>query len=228
MSADPARCIRVWDLPTRVFHWLLALAVILLLITGKIGGDAMMWHSRLGYAVASLLLARIAWGFVGGHWSRFSAFAYSPRTVIGALGRGGGGGDPDFAVGHSPRGAMSVYAMLAFLVAQAGTGLFSDDQADFSGPLSIFVSNRMVRLLTRYHRNVGELVLIALVLLHVGAIAYYWIREGQNLVRPMWTGDKVVEVDAPPSRDDVKSRLMAALLLLVCSAFVAWVASLGG
>jgi hypothetical protein len=72
------------------------------------------------------------------------------------------------------------------------------------------------------------LVLIALVLLHVGAIAYYWIREGQNLVRPMWTGDKVVEVDAPPSRDDVKSRLMAALLLLVCSAFVAWVASLGG
>lgn len=226
MPARPARTIRVWDLPIRVFHWSLVVAVVALLITGKIGGDAMIWHSRLGYAVASLLLARIAWGFVGGHWSRFRAFAYSPRTLIGALRREV---DPNFAVGHSPSGALSIYAMLMFLVAQAGTGLFSDDGADFSGPLSAFVSNDTVRLLTGYHKNVGQWALIVLVLLHVGAIAYYWLRKGKDLVRPMWTGDKeTVDVSAPASRDDFRSRLAAALLLLLASAIVAWIASRGG
>jgi len=225
MSAASARCIRVWDLPTRVFHWSLAVAVVLLLITGKVGGDAMIWHSRLGYAVASLLLARVAWGFVGGYWSRFRAFAYSPRVVIDALRHPRGAG---LSVGHSPQGALSVYAMLIFLVAQAGTGLFSDDQADFSGPLSVFVSNRTVHLLTSYHKNIGELALIALVLLHVGAIAYYGLRRRENLVRPMWTGNKLVGIGAPHSRDDAKSRLAAALLLLMTSALIGWIASLGG
>jgi cytochrome b len=224
MSAHSARIIRVWDLPTRVFHWSLATAVIGLLITGRIGGDAMIWHSRLGYSVASLLLARMAWGFVGGHWSRFHSFAYSPRSVVDALRVGA---DPYIAVGHSARGALSVYAMLAFLMAQAGTGLFSDDQADFSGPLSVLVSNHAVRLITGYHKNVGQWALITLALLHVGAIAYYWIRKRENLVRPMWTGDKVVSGGAHASRDDWKSRLLAALLLLLASAVVGWIASVG-
>jgi cytochrome b len=224
MSAPSAHSIRVWDLPTRIFHWSLATAVIGLLITGKIGGDAMLWHSRLGYSVASLLLTRIAWGFVGGHWSRFRAFTCSPRAVVGALRRGGDGG---IVVGHSPRGALSVYAMLAFLAAQAATGLFSDDQADFSGPLSVLVSNHTVRLVTSYHRNIGQWSLIALVLLHVGAIAYHWLLRGEDLVRPMWTGDKVVSAGAPASRDDFKSRLLAALLLLLAAAIVAWIDSLG-
>lgn len=225
MPGDTLQTVRVWDLPTRLFHWSLAVGVIALLVTGKIGGAAMLWHSRVGYAVISLLLTRIAWGFVGGYWSRFPAFSYPPRSVIDYLRRPP---DPKLAVGHTPIGAVSVYAMLAFLVAQAGTGLFSDDRADFSGPLSIFVSNQTVRLLTAYHKNVGEVVLIALVLLHIGAVAYYHLRKGQDLIGPMWHGDKALGFSAPSSRDDAWSRLLSGVLLGLCSAAVAWLVKLGG
>ena len=77
--------IRVWDLPTRLFHWLLAACVIGLVVSGKIGGAAIVWHARLGYAVLALLLFRVVWGFAGGHWSRFGSFLYGPSSVIGYL-----------------------------------------------------------------------------------------------------------------------------------------------
>lgn len=217
--------VRVWDLPTRAFHWLLAACVIGLLVTGKMGGEAMAWHGRIGYLVASLLLFRLVWGVVGGHWSRFAAFSYSPRRVLDYI---RGHTNPSWVVGHSPLGAGSVYAMLIFLAAQVVTGLFSDDQVEFSGPLSILVSNRTVRLLTGYHKNIGEIVLIVLVLLHVSAIAYYQLRKGQKLLGPMLHGDKAVVADTPASRDDMRSRLLALAVLGVCGILVAWIVSLGG
>ena len=102
--------VRVWDLPTRVFHWTLAACVIALVATGQIGGSAMDWHFRFGYAVLTLLLFRLAWGFVGGHWSRFSSFLYAPSTVLRYL-RGQGG--PELSAGHNPLGAGSVFALPA-------------------------------------------------------------------------------------------------------------------
>ena len=99
-----AHRIRVWDLPTRLFHWLLALCVVGLVVTGKVGGAAMDWHARLGYAVLALLLFRLAWGFIGGHWSRFATFLYAPRSVGAYL---AGRGHPDHLVGHNPLGAGS-------------------------------------------------------------------------------------------------------------------------
>jgi len=111
--------IRVWDLPTRLFHWALVAAVIGLAITGTLGGNAMVWHFRFGYSVLTLLLFRIVWGLVGGRWSRFGAFIYSPASVINYL---KGKGKPEHGVGHSPIGAGSVFAMLGFLLAQAGAG----------------------------------------------------------------------------------------------------------
>jgi cytochrome b len=225
MALQQPHNVRVWDLPTRLFHWALAVAVVALLITAKIGGEAMVWHGRLGYAVGSLLLFRLMWGVVGGHWSRFAAFTYSPRVVLDYVrGRTAEG----LAVGHSPLGAGSVYAMLIFLAAQVATGLFSDDQVEFSGPLSILVSNRTVRLLTGYHKNIGEVVLIVLVVLHVAAIVYYQLRKGQKLVGPMLHGDKTVAFDVPASRDDARSRLLALVLWAACAALVAWVVSLDG
>src|SRR3954470_6752084 len=77
--------VRVWDLPTRLFHWLLVACVVLLVITGYVGGDAMQWHARFGYTVLTLLLFRIVWGFIGGHWSRFRSFLYTPSSVIAYL-----------------------------------------------------------------------------------------------------------------------------------------------
>lgn len=223
MAYDSPQRIRVWDLPTRVFHWSLAVCVIGLLITGKLGGEAMLWHSRIGYAVGSLLLFRLAWGLVGGHWSRFSAFSYSPRVVVDYL---KGRADPALAVGHTPLGAGSVFALLLFLAAQVASGLFSDDKEEFAGPLNILVSNQTADLLTGYHKSVGEPVLIALVLLHLGAIAYYHLRKRRNLLGPMWHGDKSLTFTAPSSRDDGRSRLLAAALFGLCCAAVAWLVAL--
>ncbi len=215
--------IRVWDLPTRLFHWALVAAVIGLAITGTLGGNAMVWHFRFGYSVLTLLLFRIVWGLVGGRWSRFGAFIYSPASVINYL---KGKGKPEHGIGHSPIGAGSVFAMLGFLLAQVGTGLLSDDEIAFSGPLTRFVSNATVGLATNYHKNIGKWILLALVVLHIAAIAFYLWRK-HNLVGAMLHGDKELVTAAPASRDDMASRLLALGVLLVCAAGVYWISSLG-
>lgn len=209
--------VRVWDLPTRVFHWALAACVIALVVTGQIGGSAMDWHFRLGYAVLTLLLFRLAWGLVGGHWSRFSSFLYAPSTVLRYL-RGQGG--PELSTGHNPLGAGSVFALLFFLLAQVATGLISDDEIASSGPLTSLVPSTWVSQATWYHHSVGKLVLIVLVTLHVTAILFYLLRKRQNLVRSMLLGDKEVEQALPSSRDDVRTRLLAIVLLAVCAGLV--------
>ena len=214
--------VRVWDLPTRVFHWSLAVTVICLAVSGLIGGNAMVWHFRFGYGVLALLLFRIVWGLVGGRWSRFGAFNYAPQSVINYL---KGNGKPEHSVGHSPIGAGSVFAMLAVLVAQVGSGLISDDEIAFAGPLTRFVSNASVSLATNYHKNIGKWLLLALVLMHIAAIVFYLWRK-HNLVGAMLHGDKELVVAVPPSRDDAASRISALVVLGLCAAFVAWIASL--
>lgn len=215
--------VRVWDLPTRFFHWALVACVIGLAITGTLGGNAMVWHFRFGYTVLALLLFRIVWGLVGGRWSQFGAFIYAPQSVINYL---KGRGKPEHGVGHSPIGAGSVFAMLGFLVAQVGTGLLSDDEIAFAGPLTRFVSNATVSLTTNYHKNIGKWVLLALVVLHIAAIIYYLSRK-HNLVGAMLHGDKELVVPAPPSRDDTVSRIAAVLILAVCGGVAYWVSTLG-
>ncbi|MBK5206155.1 MAG: cytochrome b/b6 domain-containing protein [Polaromonas sp.] len=214
--------VRVWDLPTRLFHWALVVCVTGLAITGTVGGNAMVWHFRLGHSVLALLLFRIIWGLVGGRWSRFCAFIYSPTSVINYI---KGQGKPEHGVGHSPIGAASVFAMLGFLLAQLGSGLFSDDEIAFSGPLTRFVSNAAVSLATHYHASIGKWVLLALVLLHLAAIIFY-LRRKNNLVGPMLHGDKSLEFDAPPSRDDTVSRAAALGILTACAALAYGVSSL--
>lgn len=214
--------VRVWDLPTRLFHWALVVCVIGQAITGTIGGNAMLWHFRLGYAVLALLLFRIIWGLVGGRWSRFGAFIYTPQSVINYL---KGQGQPEHSVGHSPIGAGSVFAMLGFLLMQVGSGLLSDDEIAFAGPLTRFVSNATVSLATSYHKNIGKWVLLALVLLHLLAIIFY-LRRKNKLVSAMLHGDKELVMPAPPSRDDTVSRVSALLILAACAAVAYWVSSL--
>lgn len=214
--------VRVWDLPTRIFHWSLVVGVMCLVVSGLIGGNAMVWHFRFGYTVLALLLFRVVWGLVGGRWSRFGAFIYAPQSVINYL---KGKGKPEHAVGHSPIGAGSVFAMLGFLLAQVGTGLLSDDEIAFAGPLTRFVSNANVSLATNYHKNIGKWILLVLVLLHIAAIVFYLWRK-HNLVNAMVHGDKDLVIAVASSRDDAASRVAAAVIFGICAAFVAWVASL--
>ena len=215
--------VRVWDLPTRVFHWALVLCVTGLAISGSVGGSAMVWHFRFGYAVLALLLFRITWGLVGGRWSRFAAFLYAPQSLLNYV---RGQGKPEHGVGHSPIGALSVFAMLGILIAQVSTGLLSDDEISFAGPLTGFVSNATVSLASNYHTEIGKWLLLGLVVLHIAAILFYLYRK-QNLVSPMLHGDKELTLAVPPSRDDALSRIAALLILLACAALAYWVSSLG-
>ncbi len=226
--AEPQlRAVRVWDLPTRLFHWLLTACVVGSFVSAKIGGAAMAWHLRLGYAVATLLLFRLVWGFVGGRWSRFGQFVRSPAAVLRYL-RGEARAGDWFDVGHSPLGALSVLAMLVFLAAQVSSGLFADDEIATTGPLIRFVSGATSLELTWYHKAVGQRVLLALVVLHLLAIVYY-IWRGRTLVRPMIGGDQAVDAarEVPAAADGAGRRLLAAALVAACAGGVAWLVSLG-
>lgn len=203
--------VRVWDLPTRLFHWALVVCVIGLITTAQLGGAAMLWHFQLGYFTLSLLLFRIVWGWVGGRWSRFSSFLYSPTALWRYIKQPTA---PHPSVGHSPLGALSVFALLAVLLLQVSSGLMSDDEISNAGPLSRFVSGYLVSNATDYHKNIGKFILLGLALLHVAAIFFYLFKKKENLIRPMVTGDKQLPSPMPPTRDDARNRLLALLLFL--------------
>ena len=217
--------IRVWDLPTRLFHWGLVACILALVVTGYTGGAAMAWHARIGYAVLTLLLFRLVWGVVGGRWSRFSSFIYSPGSVINYL---RGRPHPHHLIGHNPLGAGSVFVMLLFLLAQVATGLVGDDDTVFTGPLNRFVQSSQGLAATWYHKRVGQWILLGLVLLHISAVLYYLIRRKENLIHPMIHGDKTLPGAAPHARDSAGTRLLALAVLAVCGGAVAWLVSLGG
>jgi cytochrome b len=218
--------VRVWDLPTRLFHWALALAVIGLLITGTVGGGAMTWHFRLGYLVLALLAFRLVWGLVGGRWSRFASFIYAPGTVLRYL-RGDARPGEHLDVGHSPIGAGSVFAMLAFLIVQVGTGLVSDDEIANVGPLNKFVDTATGLAAMAWHKNIGQYIIIALVVLHIAAIVYYRLHKKRDLIGPMVSGDKLLTADVPACRDDTRTRLFALVLAVLAAGAAVWVMRLG-
>lgn len=219
--------VRVWDLPTRLFHWALAACVIFSVVSAKIGGNAMDWHFRSGYVVFTLLVFRLLWGLVGGRWSRFASFLYGPATLLRYL-RGASRADEHHEVGHSPLGALSVFAMLALLSAQVGSGLFADDEIASAGPLVKFVSGATSSLLTSWHKTFGQGLIIALVVMHVAAILVYRLRRGRDLVTPMLGGDKWLGAGVPSAVDTLATRGLALLLVALCGAGVATLVTLAG
>ena len=176
--------IRVWDLPTRVFHWTLALCVVGSFVTVKIGGNAMVWHGRIGVTVVGLLAFRLVWGLVGSTYARFSQFVPRPRAINDYI-RGQWQGE-----GHNPLGALSVLAMLGTLLLLVATGLFANDDIAFEGPLYALVGKEFSDRVAGMHRLIEPLTIL-LVLAHLGAIAYYVRFRKQTLIMPMITGWKV-------------------------------------
>lgn len=232
LSTSPAatattRPVRIWDLPTRLFHWLLVAAVVGLVITGNVGGNAMVWHFRLGVAVGALLLFRLVWGLVGGRWSRFASFFPTPGKLARYL-RGQAGPQEGLDIGHSPTGALSVFALLGLLLLQVGTGLFADNEIDSIGPLNQFVSGATAQLATSWHKGWGKTLLLVLVGLHLAAIVFYAVKKKLNLVGPMVHGDKMLPPATPASRDGWGQRALALVLLLAFAALARWVLGLGG
>lgn len=173
----------VWDLPTRLFHWLLVAAVGTAVVSGFIGGTAMTIHGQAGLTVAGLLTFRIVWGFVGSTHARFTSFVRGPAAIRAYLNGEWRG------LGHNPLGAFSVLALLAAGLLQVGTGLFGNDDIAFNGPLYPLVSKETSDVLIGWHARTVWL-LLTLVALHLAAIAFYARVRKDNLLKPMITGWK--------------------------------------
>ncbi len=217
--------IRIWDLPTRLFHGALVVCVLGLLITGQLGGNAMTWHFRLGYAVLTLLLFRLIWGVVGGYWSRWSQLPISPRRVQAYW---QGRSSWQDTAGHNPLGSWSILAFLLILTLQVSTGLISDDEIATMGPLSSLVPAQWVSWATSWHKAWGKLILVFLIVLHLLALVWYRWRKKQSLVPAMWHGHKTLPEQVPPSQDHARSRVTALILLMLSGLAVFCLVSLGG
>lgn len=216
--------IRVWDLPTRLFHWALVICIAGAFITIKIGGNAVETHFWFGYATLTLLLFRLSWGVVGGFYSRFLNFPLRPRYVLAYL-RGQSAELPLHAkVGHNPLGSLSVLGLLSALLFQTISGLFTNDDIASEGPLAVWISKDWSDFISELH-EANEAIILSLVGLHILAILFYTHFKRERLVPAMLTGDKTLETNessVPTSTDSYIKRALAAFLFAAAIGIVYW------
>ncbi len=217
-GAAPTR--RVWDIPTRVFHWSLVILIGWEWASSHLGGNAMTYHMWGGYAVLALIIFRVLWGFIGSTTAKFSAFLRSPKEMwryLLVLRTGHYNGGP----GHNPLGGWAVAAFLLSLAVQAGTGLFATDDILTAGPLNPLVSNRTADFLTLIHK-VNFDVLLGLIAVHVTAIALHKVLGGKNLVTPMITGRAPASHHGAFRTSLVFARPWLSLIAFGLSAVLTW------
>ena len=189
------RQIAIWDLPTRLFHWALVVAVALSYATGGEEGRWFTVHVLSGYAVAALLAFRLVWGFIGSAHSRFGDFIYGWRSVRDYVGRLVRLAPPRF-VGHNPLGGWMVVAMIVVLVASVVTGLVSGELGETAGPLlGVLAPTASGEAIAEVHEVLGNLVL-ALALVHIAAVFLDWALTGENLIASMLHGGKSLDDEA--------------------------------
>ena len=190
---EPVVAVRVWDVPTRLFHGGIALLVTANLVTGKfdsvLGASTLEWHKRCGYAILALVTFRLVWGFAGGTHARFASFLRGPGEVV-AYARSLASRRHPGSVGHNPMGGGAGVAMIAALGVQAATGLFLvQEDYGFAGPFSRFVSGAMSDRLNAVHKA-NFWVIASLVVLHLSAVAFHTVRWREDLVGAMLSGTK--------------------------------------
>jgi cytochrome b len=218
------RAVLVWDVPTRLFHWLLVALLVTSWITGKTGGDALRYHFWSGYAILTLVLFRIVWGLIGGTHARFTTFVRGIPTALHhvreVFSRG-----PTSDVGHNAIGGWMIVVLLMALLVQTGSGLFADDDIVTTGPLGDLVSSSTRSRLTTIHKYNFELILI-LAGIHILAVFTYLVFKRQNLIGAMITGRKhglaASTLDATQTHPAI-----AAAVLLGAAAVVAGIVNLG-
>lgn len=185
---EQTHLVPVWDLPTRLFHWLLAALVAAAFVTAKTGGNAMIYHEWCGSAILSLLVFRAVWGGIGSGPSRFASFLVGPAAVrryaLTLFHR-----DAGRHFSHNPLGGWSVAAMLLVLFLQAGTGLFANDDIAATGPLYAWVGKALSDRLTVVHL-INQNAIAALAALHIAAVLFHLVYKRENLITPMITGLK--------------------------------------
>jgi cytochrome b len=210
------RAVRVWDGPTRLFHWLLVLLILTSWRTGEEGGEWLRYHFWSGYAILTLVLFRIVWGLIGGTHARFANFVRGIPTALHHLRELMRPG-PTSDVGHNAIGGWMIVVLLAVLLLQTGTGLFADDDIVTVGPLGDLVSGATRARLTTIHKYNFELILV-LAGVHIVAVLSYLVLKRQNLIGAMITGNK--RVLAPTAIDAARAHPALAAAVLVGAAAV--------
>lgn len=231
MADKNDRKVRVWDLPVRLFHWALVVLLAVSYFTARAGGEWMKFHFWSGYTIFTLVLFRIAWGFVGSTTARFTDFVKGPSAAIAHL-RDLLGGRPREA-GHNPVGGAMVVALLLAVLLQVVAGLFSadTDMGTVNGPLALIVADKWVERATAFHKFWIN-VLLWMVALHVLAAIVYLVWKRQNLIGAMITGrkplDDVVEPGKPVPKLVFAPGRLAVSLLLAAAAIVYFIVRAGG
>ncbi|CAG0989776.1 hypothetical protein MTYP_02220 [Methylophilaceae bacterium] len=206
--------IKVWDLPLRVFHWILVAAVVSAFVTGQLGGSLSDWHGRIGLLILGLLIFRLIWGVAGSHYARFANLPVTPAELVAhAKGQWQG-------YGHNPLGSISVMVLLGLLFVQVGTGLFANDDIAFQGPLFNLVDKDLSDKLSGLHALVFNF-LVGMVALHLVAIGFYFFIKKTNLVKPMLTGEK--EVKKSEELPSTRSGGIRFFIAVVISGVLVWV-----
>ncbi len=214
----PKHDVRVWDLPTRLFHWAIVVLLVALYVTWRM--NWMGWHVLGGEALLALVLFRVLWGFFGAETARFARFAASPRKALRHLAEFPHR-EPDTRVGHNPAGAWMVFALLGLLLAEVLTGLYINNDVANEGPFTEIAPASVANVITDLHAILWEVILGA-VALHIFAIVAYAALKDQNLVGPMLTGKKRLPETIIAPR---QASLWLALLLLALAAGAAVIIS---
>jgi cytochrome b len=212
--SDRIVSVKVWDAPTRLFHWAIVLLLGASWLTESRGW--MELHMLSGYSMLALLLFRLAWGFVGSDTARFGRFLHSPIVALNHLSRLHRR-EPDTEIGHNAAGGWMVLVMLLLLMVQVGTGLCANDDIMTEGPLFNYVGKEWSDWLTHIHA-LNFLYLKIAVGLHLLAIATYAVLKRHNLVRPMITGSKRLPPGTKAPR--LANPLWALVLFAVVAAAV--------
>lgn len=213
MNGSKTLLTKIWDLPIRVFHWLLVISLIGSLVTVRT--DNMELHIKFAMLTTALLSFRILWGFCGSSTALLRHLIPTPKKLKNYFSSG------DYtktSVGHSPLGAMSVIAMLLVIVFQLLTGLVADDDIYITGPLADYVSYEFRSRATTLHVLNAKLIL-GLVSVHILAILAYRIIKKDDLIRAMITGKKRInaEQSAPNMVYQPISLVICILLSLLIS-----------
>lgn len=216
-SIPVLKTVHVWDLPTRQFHWTLVVLMILQWWSAE-NSDTMDWHLWGGYAVLTLVLFRLIWGFMGSDTARFSDFLRGPGAALAyakALARG----ETPLYLGHNPMGGWSIVALLTLLLIQAGTGLFANDDILIEGPLYGWVSKSASDWLTTVHKLNFNLLLLVIAV-HISAVLFYLLVKRENLIHPMLSGRKHLPPEQAGRAPQLVNPWLGLAALLVASAAV--------
>lgn len=223
--ARPKRAVPIWDLPTRLFHWALVIALGLCWLSGEQGNFTV--HFISGHVVFGLVLFRLIWGVVGSQTARFSEFVRGP-AAIGRYLTHFFRRRPDASVGHNPLGAVMVLALLGLVLVQSVAGLFASENtwAFVEGPLAPLVGSDLSETLTSLHKGVLFDALLVLASVHVLASILYLVVKRENLIRPMVTGRKALPADVADRPPRMAGLLRALVVAAPVAALTVWLYSL--